>query len=646
MPKTFIPSSLWDDKKYKSKLLKLEGVLIRHPHGKLMLEQSRQVAFRSRYNYLLTRAEALREFDKERSKYRGNKLPVGVREFLTSEQFMNKGSVLWPAVIDEIEEACSGKYVEGVFTGGIGCAKSTAALYIQAYFLYVISRLKDPHKEFGLDPASEIMVIFQSITASTAKVVEYDRFREMLETSPYFKTHFPHDKDLKATMQFPNRVVVKPVSGSDTAAIGQNVISGIIDEVNFMEVIEKSSRSRDGGTYNQAVELYNSIVRRRESRFMQKGKVFGLLCLVSSARYPGQFTDQRRMASERMLRESGHTTIFVYDKRQWEIRDTDSPTYPYSGEWFRVFIGDATRKPRIMDDDEEVHVTDEHLVMPIPVEHKHAFQDDIYAAIRDIAGKATLAQHPFIPYPEKVAACFGKRPSIFSREDCDFVVTKVQLYPKRFTDLKHPRYVHVDLSKSNDSTGVAIGYVSRFIEVERTEGEVERLPVIEYDALLEVTPPKGGEINYASIRGMLYKLKSLGLPIKWISLDGYNSVDFIQIVRQKGFVSGNVSMDTTPVPYEILKQALIDERIVAPYHAKCQLELVMLERDPATGRVDHTEVGSKDVSDAMAGVAYGLTMRREVWAMHGIRPNQIPKSVVSAAIGGKSAVEGQVGGVG
>ena len=30
-------------------------------------------------------------------------------------------------------------------------------------------------------------------------------------------------------MQFPRNIVVKPVAGHDTAAIGQNVIGGIID---------------------------------------------------------------------------------------------------------------------------------------------------------------------------------------------------------------------------------------------------------------------------------------------------------------------------------------------------------------------------------------------------------------------------------
>jgi hypothetical protein len=78
---------------------------------------------------------------------------------------------------------------------------------------------------------------------------------------------------------FANNIKVKPGGGQDIAAIGQNVIGGIIDEVNFMAVVEDSKLMRDGSVYDQAAENYNSIARRRESRFMQQGMLPGLLCL-------------------------------------------------------------------------------------------------------------------------------------------------------------------------------------------------------------------------------------------------------------------------------------------------------------------------------------------------------------------------------
>ena len=61
--------------------------------------------------------------------------------------------------------------------------------------------------------------------------------------------------------------------------------------------------------------LYQSIARRRGSRFMRRGRVPGLLCLVSSRRYPGQFTDRKEAERRRQLAETDRTSIYLYDRR-------------------------------------------------------------------------------------------------------------------------------------------------------------------------------------------------------------------------------------------------------------------------------------------------------------------------------------------
>jgi len=39
---------------------------------------------------------------------------------------------------------------------------------------------------------------------------------------------------------------------------------------------------------------------------------------------------------------------------------------------------------------------------------------------------------------------------------------------------------------------------------------------------------------------------------------------------------------------------------------------------------------SKDVADALSGVVYGLTMRREIWAQYGVPLGSIPASVATS----------------
>ena len=555
--------------------------------------------------------------------------PVSPTQFFTDPYYVGPTAEdIYPNVLKSIEEICSGEYVEACLTGGIGCSKTTIAIYVTVYFLYVMSCLRDPQREYGLLPQDEIIFVFQSINAATAKTVDYMRFRGLIESSPYFQEHFPFNEDLSSEMHFPNRIIVIPVSSASTAIIGRNVFGGIIDEVNFFGIVQNSKNAKDGGAYDHAQELYNAIVRRRESRFQKQGKVPGMLCLVSSKQYPGEFTDRKAMEAKRQIGQTGKTTIYIYDRRVWEVK----PLEYFTGKWFRLFLGDVSRKPRILADDEPIPGGDEELVMLVPLEYKNTFELNMLDAIRDIAGHSTFALHPYILDPEKVAFAFGRAKSIFTTESCDFVTLKPVTNPTRFYNIEQPRFVHLDLALTGDSAGLACGYIRKFVEMKRTPTQVEIMPEIVYDFVLEVQPPKGGEIPFHEIRSLLFTLRDMGLPIKWVSMDSYQSADMKQLLIQGGFVAGHVSCDTSTLPYDFTKAALMDGRIRAPKHPKAQEEFIRLERDPATRKIDHPPQGSKDCSDAMAGVCYGLTGRRDLWLAHNVPLSYFPEQLATKKV--------------
>ena len=559
--------------------------------------------------------------------------PVSIPEFMESSQYLGLKGEIYPRVMEHLIEINSGQYDEIVLTGGIGSAKTSIALWSLAFQVYQLSLLLYPQQHYGLDHSSEILFVFQSLTGILSKEVDYHRFRELVHMSPYFSRIFPYDSDKESTLYFPRRIIVKPVSGEQTAAIGQNVFGGVIDEINYMQKVDKSRQSIDGGSYDQAKALYNSIARRRQSRFMQGGTIPGLLCLVSSKRYPGQFTDVKFEEAAKDRKEFGASRIYCYDKRTWEVVPEDR----YTGEWFKLFLGDLTRQPRVLSDAEEVPVADEDLVMLVPIEYKRNFEVDIMDAIREIAGVSTLARHPYFVNNARVSEGFGTTKSILSRDRVNFDIEKLAFRKEYFVDLGntglHSRYCHVDLAITGDSAGLAIGYVRDFAIVDRGE-TAEMMPNIVYDCLLEIVPPNNGEIEFSMIRELLYDLRSAGLPIQWVSFDSYQSRDSLQVLRSQGFQTGLISLDKDNIGYDILKSAFNDGRISAPMHDVCIRELFSLEKDPATGKIDHPVGGSKDVSDAMAGVAVGLTTRREVWAHHGV-----PTYTVDAGVRGLGDAE-------
>lgn len=542
-------------------------------------------------------------------------LPVDIQTFVECPGFLNRRGTVYPAVMEELRKLNSGKYDEAVLTGAIGTGKSTIALYTTAYQLHVLSCLKDPHRLFGLDPASEIVFAFQSLNKMLADSVDYRRFREMLEDCPYFARHFPFSQKLAAEMRFPRNIVVRPLSGNVNAAIGSNIFGGIIDEINFMAMVEQSKNAVDGGTFDQAMEMYNSIVRRRKSRFMKAGgRLPGILCLVSSKRYPGEFTDRKQAEARQEVARDGKSRIFVYDRTLWQIK----PEGTYGKERFRLFLGDESRKPRILEEAAEVVTEDADLVMEIPEEFRSEFDRDILSAIRDIAGSATFALHPYILNTEAVSKAFGQRQSVLTVTETDFVAARPGIYVRRIERPDEPRLAHVDLGLTGDSAGVAVGWVEGFTQVRRSDNTFELMPVINFDAILEVKPPRGGEIEFENIRTLFYKLREAGMNLKWVSFDSYQSADSVQTLRQKGFVTGVYSMDKTSLPYDITKTAFYDGRVRAPVHDKARSEIIRLERNPQTGLIDHSPNFSKDCADAVAGVVFGLTYRREIWARHSV----------------------------
>lgn len=549
--------------------------------------------------------------------------PVDIKTFICDPYYLNKEAEIYPGVLEAAIELNNGSYVEAVLTGGIGSGKTTLALYTTAYQLYILSRMRNPHRVFGLDPSSEIMFIFQSITKVLAKGVDYQRFRNMIEGSRYFVEQFAFDKGLESKLVFPNRIEVVPVAGNETAAIGQNVMGGVIDELNYMAVIEKSRASVDKGTYDQAVLVYNSIARRRKSRFMENGKLPGILCLVSSKKYPGQFTDQK------MEEAKSDPTIFVYDKRVWDIKPHD---FAHQG-WFYVFVGDLTRKPRILADQEVVPDPDRHLVVAVPKEFRVDFEKDVINALREIAGVSTLARHPFFLEVDKVAKSFHKEQrSVFEQTVVDFIDTKLTLVKSAIVSPELPRFVHIDLALSGDSAGLAIGTVSGFKSLSDDPEQPTYMPTVRMDGVLEIRPPKNGEILFSKIRDIISILMKMGMNIRWVTFDQFQSNDSMQILRQWGLITGLQSMDTVPCrPYEFTKSAMYDGRLDLPAHPHLQKEILMVEKDTKTGKVDHVPGGSKDCADAMAGVVFGLTMRRELWGIYRIPIASIPAGVMSYA---------------
>ena len=121
--------------------------------------------------------------------------PVSMKKFLRDPLYLGWNvKNIYPKVREVLIELSSGRYYEAVLTGGIGVAKTSIAIYATLYQLYMLSCLESPQEEYGLDPASQIVIIFQNINKEKAVNADFKRFLSLVAKCPYFEKYFPWKK--------------------------------------------------------------------------------------------------------------------------------------------------------------------------------------------------------------------------------------------------------------------------------------------------------------------------------------------------------------------------------------------------------------------------------------------------------------------
>jgi len=118
-----------------------------------------------------------------------------------------------------------------------------------------------------------------------------------------------------------------------------------------------------------------------------------------------------------------------------------------------------------------------------------------------------------------------------------------------------------------------------------------------------VAPPRG-EIDIPKVRSLLYQLRTLGVEFGLVTFDTYGSQESIKSLKDQGFRADDYSLETDLTPWEELKQALYDERLMC-YEFPC-LEKELAQLELIKGKIEKpSHAGaSKDVADCLAAVVH------------------------------------------
>lgn len=260
------------------------------------------------------------EYTKEREE-EFRRIPI--RTLITDPYFLNLGNYIYPSHLDDIEDLFEERKKRPInlalFEESIGSGKTLLSSVLIWLQWYEVATIVDPQVYFNLVPGSTIAIMTLSRTEMQSRRVVFSEVWNRFQ-SQFNKDYFPpnprYSKEISIEQ---NNTVVYAGTSSELSMLGYNLYSAIIDEANFLEVIEGSRRGGDSQVYDAAEAMYNATWNRMVSRFMKNGKVPGFIIMISSRKSKNSFME-RKIKEGIEKHNDVNNGIFFRVKSLWEAK--------------------------------------------------------------------------------------------------------------------------------------------------------------------------------------------------------------------------------------------------------------------------------------------------------------------------------------
>lgn len=533
-----------------------------------------------------------------------DEVPVGIEEFLDSERYLGSyfQGQLYPFWREFYKEVYPSPFYSPYWLialrGSIGQGKTSIACAGTVYDLYRLLCMAHPQRSHGLISSTRILFAIFNVTMSLTQDVVWDKISQMLASSPYFSrmTHLMGARKKRGESLFPKNIDF--FMGSRIGhTLGKAVYEAILDEANF-EIVE-----------NQVYDTFNSLLRRMESRFMSPGGGLpGKIWIVSSE------TDKFSTITKVVDGYRGKSGVKVSQAALWTVQP-----HRYGQKRFWVFRGSEVRQPEVIKPNEMGLLEKApELCIEVPEEHRDAFDADINAALRDLAGVPTVSNYKLFRLKDKLhkmATLSPLYPEVIRLDfddDADQLINYalVEKYFANPINSHIPRHIHIDIGLTGDRLGIASTYVSNFRErksrdISTFQEVTESVPELTTEFAFGVEPQPGKQVPLFKIRMFIAHIQAMGYPIGGVSCDGYQSADMMQMLQKNGIDAELISVDRTTGPYFSLRSAIYEGRHTIPKHSLLLKELEDLEVSIDGKKVDHPDGSSKDVADGVCGSLAG-----------------------------------------
>ena len=468
--------------------------------------------------------------------------------------------------------------VEVIAQLGKGSGKDYSSTISVAYIVYLLLCLKDPAAYYGKPPKDAIDILNIAINAQQANNVFFKGFKMRIENSPWFAGKYT---DKASEIKFDKSITVHSGHSEREAWEGYNVMVVILDEISGFAT-ESTSGHDQAKTADAIYDMYRASV---DSRFPDVGKVI----LLSFPRFKNdpiqKFYESVIAEKETIVR----TEILKLDQDlpngtegnefevAWEEDHIISYVYP------RVF---ALKRPTW-----EVNPTKKITDFTV------AFHKNAPDALGRFACMPSDAVDAFFKSREKIEKAFNQ---------AGLAVDKFGRLEDWFKpDLEKDYFIHVDLAQKHDHCAVAMGHVSKWVDIKVTDTYSQPAPIVNIDAVRFWTPTPDKSVDFTEVKDYILSLRTRGFNIKTCTFDRWNSHDMMQQLKKYGINTEILSVSKKH--YDDMAMVVLEERLSGPHIQLLIDELLQLRimRD----KVDHPRKGSKDLADAVCGAVYNSISR-------------------------------------
>lgn len=552
-------------------------------------------------------------------------IPVDIHTFLHDKRYLGKGLTddegrftlfpFWEETLKKIfPTPTTTAYNTLILTGAIGIGKTLVAVVCLLYLLYRLLCLKDPYLFYGMQPIDKISISLMNITIENAKGVALDKMNQLILSSEWFLAHgkMAGQTNLKF---LPDKHIELICGSSNNQIIGRAIFANFTDEVNWglTNDVQKLKKKQK--------QLISQTDARMRSRFL-RGTYLPTLNIIASSKNSEQSFLEDYIEGKK--KNESKTTLII-DEPQWVVdnrKDTKEKFYVAVGN---KFLANELLPLGISEKELDYYRSRGYEILAVPMGYLESFQDNIDTALMDIAGRATASAIKFIsgmrwneiktdkyrnPFTKEIIQVGNAKEDITQYGDFfDLSAIPVEMKAK-------PLYIHLDMSKSGDKTGIGgVWQIGKRPTIDGHDATRDMFYRVAFHVSIEA--PKGYEISFDKNRAFIRWLKQQGFNIKGVSSDTYQSAQIQQQLVADGFDARTISVDRLDsetkqcLPYAYFRTTIYDRRLEVYTDCKNLTEEVLgLERE-VDGHVNHPEngtVGSKDSADAITGALWNASL--------------------------------------